>query len=166
MYRANHLVMLLWALVSSTVLFALPNDSKEPVRISSDTWSYNYKTGMNEYTGHVNVIQGSTHLTADRLTTKSNTERKIQEAIAYGSTEPAHYWTLIDSNGTPVHAYANIIKFYPIESNVTLLQKVTLTQGENSFQGELIHYNSNDQTITVPELTDSRAVLLYNPDTD
>src|SRR5579862_5819405 len=99
--------------------FALPNDSHAPIRISSDTWAYNYKTGMNEYTGHVIVTQGTTHLSADRLTTKSNAKRKIQETIAYGITQPAHYWTTAKAGDSEIHAYARIIKYYPIESNVT-----------------------------------------------
>ena len=144
--------------------YALPTDSKAPIHISSDSWAYNYKTGANEYIGHVIVNQGSIHLTADRLTTKSDSNRKIQEAIAYGIKQPAHYWTLAKIGDAEMHAYANIIKFYPIQTNVTLEQHVTLKKGKNSFQGQLIHYNNNDQTITVPELSESRAVLVYNPD--
>jgi hypothetical protein len=33
-----------------------------------------------------------------------------------------------------------------------------------SFRGELIHYNSNDQTITLPESANGQAMLVYNPD--
>jgi lipopolysaccharide export system protein LptA len=156
----------LYLLLISAPLFALPSDNSAPIRITSDHWAYNYKTGVNEYSGHAEVIQGSTHLTADKLITKSNAQHKIQEAIAYGTQQPAHYWTLSKIGGHTIHAYAKVIKYYPIESNVTLLQNVTLKQAENSFQGELIHYNSLDQTVTVPELEGSRAVLLYNPDID
>ena len=112
------------------------------------------------------IDQGTTHLTADRVTTKNNEQHKIKETIAYGINQPAHYWTLSKTGDPEIHAYAGIIKYYPIESNVTLEKKVSLRNGENSFQGELIHYNSSDQTITVPELTDSRAVILYKPDND
>jgi lipopolysaccharide export system protein LptA len=161
MYRVNVLFI---ALFLSCCCFALPSDSKEVIHIVSDEWTYNYKTGVNEYTGHVVIDQGTTHLTADRLTTKSNAHHKIQEAIAYGLNQPAHYRTLAKMGDTEMHAYANIIKYYPIESNVTFEQNVTLKQGENSFQGQLIHYNSYDQTIAVPERVNSQAVIVYNPD--
>jgi len=160
MYRAS----LLFAFFClSRICLALPSDNKETIHINSDAWTYNYKTGVNEYTGHVTVNQGTTHLTADKLTTKMNTQRKIQEAIAYGLKEPAHYWTRTQMNNTEMHAFAHVIKYYPVEANVTLEKNVLVKQGENSFQGDLIHYNSYDQTIIVPELGKSRAVLVYNP---
>jgi lipopolysaccharide transport protein LptA len=67
-------------------------------------------------------------------------------------------------NEPEIHARARIIKYYPVESNVTLEQEVLVTQGENSFRGQLIHYNGNEQTITVPANKGGRAVLVYNPD--
>lgn len=148
----------------SSICLALPSDSKEMLHIVSASSNFNYKTGVNEFIGHVIIDQGTTHLTADRVITKNNAQHKIQEAIAYGTTQLAHYWTTPKTGDTEIHAYAKIIKFYPIESNVTLEQNATVQQGENSFKGELIHYNNNDQTIIVPQLEKSRAVLVYNPD--
>ncbi len=143
---------------------ALESDSKEKLHIFAESGTYNYKTGVNVYEGNIKIDQGTTHLTADRLITKSNAQHKIQEAIAYGLQTLAHYWTLPKIGDPEVHAHAKIIKFYPLESNVTLEQDVHVTQGENSFQGELIHYNSNEQTITVPASKNGRAVIVYNPE--
>lgn len=154
----------LMIIVFCSTVFALPNDSHEKMHITADSTEYNYKTGLATYTGHVQVDQGSTHIAADKLTTKSNLQHKIQEAIAFGEQRPAHYWTLPKSGDPEIHARANIIKFYPIESNVVLEQKVVVTQGENSFQGELILYNTHDQTVFVPASNKGRAVLVYNPD--
>lgn len=144
--------------------FALQEDSKEKVYIVSDSSVYNYKTGVKIFEGHVKVDQGSTHITADKLITKNNQQNKMQEAIAYGLQGLAHYWTLPKVGDPEIHAKAKIIKFYPIDSNITLEQQVVVTQGENSFQGELIHYNRNDDTITVPASQNGRAVLVYDPD--
>lgn len=143
---------------------ALPTDKQEKVHIVSDTWTYNYKTGSSIFEGNVKVNQGTTHIRAERLTTKSNAQHQIQEAIAYGVKELAHYWTLPAVGDPEIHAIARIIKFYPITSNITLENEVTVTQGENSFQGQLIHYNMNDQTIAVPASKNGRAVVIYNPD--
>ncbi len=145
-------------------VFALENDRKEKVYFVADSGIYNYKTGINIYEGHVKVDQGSTHLTADRLITKNNKQHKMQEAIAYGLQEKAHYWTLPNTKEPEMHAWAKIIKFYPIESNATLEQDVFIRQGDNHFQGQLIHYNSKEQTISVPASKNNRAVLVYNPD--
>lgn len=143
---------------------ALPSDSRQALHIKADSSVYNYKTGFNIFEGNVIIDQGSTHITADRLITKSDIKHKISEAIAYGDQQLAHYWTLSKESEPEIHAYARVIKFYPIQSNVTLEKQVKVTQGENSFNGELIHYNSNDQTITVPASNKGRSVIVYNPE--
>lgn len=145
-------------------VFALQEDSKEKVYIVADTTIYNYRTGVKIFEGNVKVDQGTTHITADKLVTKNNSQHKIQEAIAYGVNQLAHYRTVPKLGEPEVHAKSKIIKFYPIESNVTLEQNVIVTQGDNSFQGEVIIYNGSDQTITVPASKNGRAVLVYNPD--
>lgn len=146
-------------------LHALDADRKEKLNIDAASVIYNFKTGVNQYEGPVKIDQGSTHITAIRLITKNNLSHKIEEAIAYGdATTLAHYWTLPKLGEPEIHAYAKVIKFYPIESNVTLEQDVHVKQGENSFKGELIHYNGSDQTITIPASTTGRAVMVYNPE--
>lgn len=157
------------ALVSLSFLvtqssLALPSDSKMALHIKADSSIYNYKTGDNLFEGNVVIDQGTTHIRADKLITKSDLKHKLSEAIAYGDQALAHYWTLSKQNEPEIHAYAKVIKFYPAQSNVTLEKQVKVTQGENSFHGELIHYNSNDQTITVPASNKGRSVIVYNPD--
>ena len=145
-------------------VFALPEDNHEKVFIVADSSTYNYKKGVNVFEGHVKVDQGTTHITADRLVTKSNSQHKMREAIAYGINALAHYWTLPKVGDPEIHAHAKVIKFYPLDSNATLEQDVVITQGENSFHGQLILYNSKDETIIVPAAKDARSILVYNPD--
>lgn len=159
----NRIFILLFIFIYASVANALQGDNKATLYIVADSYLGNSKTGIKIFEGHVKVDQGTTHITADRLVTKSNAERKIQEATAYGLQELAHYWTIPKLGDPEIHARAKIIKFYPIESNATLEQDVHVTQGANSFQGELIHYNGNDETITVPHTKNARAVLVYNP---
>jgi lipopolysaccharide export system protein LptA len=160
MFQTSCKILILIFIVLSA--HALPNDRLERIHITADTSKYNYKNGINEFSGNVKADQGSTHLTADRLVTKAN-QHKIQEIIAYGFKQRAHYWTKPKVTDPELHAEANVIKYYPQASNITLEQAVRVKQGENSFQGELIHYNSIDQTITVPKLDKSRALIIYNP---
>lgn len=148
----------------SGAIQALPEDAKERLTIIADSSNYNYKTGVNTFEGHVKVDQGTTHIVADRLITKSGPDHRIQEAIAYGLQQTAHYWTIPKLNDPEIHANGNIIMYYPIASNVIIKQRALVTQGENSFQGQIIHYNMKDQTILVPASENGRAVLVYNPD--
>jgi len=150
--------------VSLQTVSALDSDSKEKVNIVADSVIYNYKSGIDVYEGHIRIDQGTTHITADRLVTKKNERHMIQEATAYGLLNLAQYWTVPKIGEPELHARAKIIKFYPIESNISLEQNAHVIQGENSFQGEFIHYNNKDQTITVPASKNGRAVIVYNPD--
>ena len=162
MYRISNFI-LIFTLMYAACSFALDTDSKEKLHIIADSGTYNFKTGIDVYEGHVQVNQGTTHIIADKLITKKNKQHKIQEATAYGEQTLAHYWTLPKLGEPEMHAHAKIIKFYPLESNATLEHDVHIEQGENKFQGELIHYNNNEQTITVPPTANGRAVLVYNP---
>ncbi|HEX4045980.1 MAG TPA: lipopolysaccharide transport periplasmic protein LptA [Gammaproteobacteria bacterium] len=148
----------------NTPSIALPEDKKQKLHITADSGIYNYKTGLNIYEGNVKVDQGTTHLTADRLITKSNAQRKIEEAIAYGDQTLAHYWTIPQISKAEVHARAHIIKFYPLDSNVILEKNVVVTQAKNVFHGQLILYNGKEETITVPPTANARATLVYDPE--
>jgi lipopolysaccharide export system protein LptA len=156
-------ILLVFFCIYSVATYALDSDLQEKLNIVSDSGIYNFKTGVDVYEGHVQVDQGTTHIRADKLITKKNSEHRIQEATAYGIETLAHFWTLPKPNEPEIHAYSKIIKFYPLDSNVSLEHDVHVTQGENSFQGELIHYNNKEQTITLPTTTNGRAVLVYNP---
>jgi lipopolysaccharide export system protein LptA len=157
-------IFLFILLIHTMSVYALSDDRLKNVHIVADSGVYNYKTGINVYEGHVKIDQGTTHVTADRITTKNNAKHQIQEAIAYGIEHLAHYWTLPNPDEAVMHAYAKVIKFYPLESNVTLEKNVFVSQGKNNFRGQLVHYNSANQTITLPPEQNGHAVIVYNPD--
>jgi lipopolysaccharide transport protein LptA len=161
MWKINLVFCLL--IICSKVL-ALPSDRKEKFMIQADKTIYHYKLNLTKFEGHVNAKQGTTHLCADRLTTRTNQRHQIEEAIAYGDHGLAHYWTTPQAGEAALHAKAHIIKYYPLSSDIILQHKVTVSQGKNSFQGELILYNKVKQTIAVPGSRTSRSVLIYQPD--
>jgi len=150
-------------IIVPTIVVALQNDRTQKIHIVSDSSTYHSKTGITVFEGHVKAIQGTSHIVADKLTTQAK-EHKIQEIVAYGLQNLAHYWTVPTKGEQEVHATAKIIKFYPKETHVTLEKNVHITQGKNSFNGELILYNRQDQTIIVPKTEKGHAVLVYNPD--
>src|SRR5690606_39263979 len=130
------------------------------MHIISDTSQYNYKAGETWFEGNVKVDQGATHLIADRVVTKKNGQNKVQEAIAYGINQLAHYWTQPQQGEKELHARAKVMHFYPLESKVILEGDVVVVQGENRFQGQIIVYNIKQQTITVPPTKNSRATFV------
>lgn len=161
----RQVLSLLFLLVMPALAVSLPADQFQKIHITADATTYNFKNGTTEFQGNVIANQGTTQLTADKVITKTNATHQIEEMIAYGSkTVRAHYSTLARQGDPRMHAYGDIIQYYPLTANVTLQKHVTVKQGENSFQGELILYNMSEQTITVPPTPSGRAVLVYNPD--
>jgi lipopolysaccharide export system protein LptA len=147
----------------SQYAYALPDDTEKKMHINAGSTILNYKSGFNIYEGNVKIDQGETRLTADRVTTQNNNKHKIEVAIAYGTTQLAHYWTLPHEGDLPFHAKAKIIKFYPQKSLVILEGNVFVTQGNNSFSGAMLTYNLKDQTIISPPNTKGRATIIIEP---
>lgn len=141
-------------------VFALPADSSQPLHVTADSSIFNYKTGMTVYEGNVLIDQGSTHIAADRLITKANAHHKIQRAVAYGLIKPAEYSTVPKPGEALFHASANVIKFFPPLFKIILEGGVIVFQGNNSFHGELIIYNTKDQTVSAPASKGSRTTLV------
>ena len=146
-----------------TQAWALPGDKFAKLFITADSAVYNYKTGHHVFTGHVVVDQGTSHITADKLIT-TTANHQLREAEAIGIKNLAHYWTIKRENELPLNAEAKIIKYYPLASLVVLKDNVVVTQGKNRFQGQIIHYNNKYDIITVPPTENSRATIIYNPD--
>jgi lipopolysaccharide export system protein LptA len=157
-------VFLVSLLLISNPCQALVSDMNAALLIDAKSADYNFKTGVDTYSGDVKIDQGSTHIRADKVITKKDSRNRIDEAVAYGNSQPAHYWTLPNRKEPVIHAYAKIIKFYPTTSNAVLQDNVTMRQGNNTFQGQLIYYNGEDQTIILPPSKNGRAVITYHPE--
>jgi lipopolysaccharide export system protein LptA len=153
----------LWLSLFMTPAFALPNDNEQTMKIRADSTLFNYKSGSNIYEGHVIIHQGSTRLTADRVITRNGSNHKLEEATAYGLNKLAEYTTTPNIGDPLMHAQAKVIRFYPPRSTVMLENLVKVTQGENSFHGELIIYNMKDQTVTAPATKNGHATIIIEP---
>jgi lipopolysaccharide export system protein LptA len=161
MYRIHSILLLL---VVPVMALALPDDNMQTMHIISDSSTFNYKTGANIYEGNVKIDQGSTHLTADRVTTANDDKHKMKEAIAYGLNNKLAEYTTLPKPGDPLlHAKAKTIKFYPPTSLVVLEGNVIVTQGKNSFEGPIIIYNMKDQVVTAPASKTGRATVVIEP---
>lgn len=158
------LSLCLLMLCLSQLTYGLNTDRDQKVFITADSGVTNFKSGVDVYQGHVKVDQGTSHIRADKLITKRNKQRQIEEVLAYGFAQPAHYWTLTTTQEPPVHAHARFIRFLPLQQRVTLKKSVYIQQGQNTFRGQLIHYNQAKQIITVPPSRDAHAVIVYQPE--
>jgi len=159
----NFILLLLCCLISLNS-FALTSDTSQPMHIVSDSSSFNYRTGVSQYDGHVQITQGSAKLNADRVITHNNSKHKISEAIAYGFQQPAEYWTKLKKDDPLLHAIAKTIHFYPQKSLIILEGDAKVIQGQNTFVGPIAIYNMKNQTVTAPPSKLGRATIVINPD--
>ncbi len=162
MYKIKWIFLFLFLILAYRIS-ALPEDQKALMHIISDSSQYNYRNRETCFEGQVKINQGSAHLEADRVITKRNVQNKIQEALAYGLQQPVHYWTQPKKGEPILHAYAQLMKLYPLESRIVLEGNVHLSQGKNRFQGQIIVYNIKMQTIIVPPTKNSRATFVIEP---
>jgi lipopolysaccharide export system protein LptA len=159
MFRVNFLWIIICFLLP-TVTLSLPEDSQQPMHITSDSSLFNYKTGQDIYEGNVRIDQGTSHLTADRVVTQKDKQHKMVSAIATGIKTVATYTTIPKPGDLVMHAEAKIITFYPPTSTVVLENDVVVTQGENNFHGQHIIYNMKDQIVAAPASKNGRATIV------
>lgn len=148
-----------WIMLFSCA-YADTQEIQQAIKVSADSSLVNYKLGLTTYEGNVVIDQGSTHLAADKITTKNNNKHKIKEAIAYGIKKQVEYSSIPKPGDNLLHASANKIKFYPETYTVVLEGNVLVTQGKNSFHGERIIYNTKTQEVSVPATAGGRATLI------
>lgn len=142
-------------------IMALPTDKSQPVNVHADSADLNQKTGINIFNGHVTVIQGTTQITADKLTTYSDAKRQITKAIAIGT--PANYQTVPKAGQAIFQASANTIEYMPAKHQVILIGNGTLQQNGNILQSDYIIYNELTQQLITKPYKNSRTTITLEP---
>jgi len=142
------LILCGFLILVSSCSFSLPTDKEQILKIESDSAQINQAGKFGEFTGRVGLVQGTTHLTAAKAETQANDKSQIVLAIAFGNKRnQAHYWTKTDMQKPELHAYADEIRYYPLKHIITLIGNAKIVQGENSFSGAKISYDTVKQHV-------------------
>lgn len=160
----------LLAMTTSLTIFALPiyalsGDKNLPAQFVSDNAVYNSKAGVSVFTGNVQMNQGSSRLTGDKITVITDEKGKIIQIISIG--KQAHYSTLPDNQTKILDAYADTIEYYPQKDEAILIGNGEIRQGKNSLKGPKIVYNLQQRILVaksdeLPNKT-NRSVIVINP---
>lgn len=150
-----------YGLICPLLSLALNSDKQQPAFIEADSATLNHKTGICIYRGHVKLTQGSTIITADTLTTHSDSENQLDQATAVGQL--ATYTTQPDNNPLPFSAMGLTINYYPKKAYVELIGQAKATQGNDSFAGPRINYDIKQQIVVSPPSTEGRTTIVINP---
>lgn len=154
-------VLSLLLLLIPSMSFGLNSDSDLPAHFVADSVVYNYKQGITVFNGHVKMDQGTTHLTADEVTSYANNDGKIYQVIAIGNL--AHYTTLPDNQDKIVDIFGRKITYYPLEKKAIVIGNGTVIQEPNQFNGEHLVYDMQKQLVTSLPVEGAQSVIVLQP---
>lgn len=133
---------------------ALDSDRSQPVELNADHAQMNNATGVGIYTGDVVLTQGTMRITADKMTVYTTPEGRLQRVVAEG--RKATYRQLPEGQRDYVNASAPYMEYHPEASGYVLLRGgAELTQGKNTFSGETIRYDIQQDTVVAKSDKDS-----------
>ena len=144
----NKLLILLMAFVASLVL-ALPEDKKQPIEIEAQSVIVDETTGFSEFSGNAEVRQGSLLLLAELIQVQTNNE-EVVSMIAKGSLEkPAKYVQSQENQSRFIEASATLITYDVNAGMIFLVGNARLVQGFDSFSGNTLNYDINNDKVVV-----------------
>ena len=144
----NKLLILLMAFVTSLVL-ALPEDKKQPIEIEAQSVVVDETTGFSEFSGNAEVRQGSLLLLAELIQVQTNND-KVVSMIAKGSLEkPAKYIQSQENQARFIEATATLITYDVNAGMIFLVGNAHLIQGFDSFSGDRLSYDINNDKVVV-----------------
>ena len=144
----NKLLILLMVFVTSLVL-ALPEDANQPIEIEAQSVVVDETTGFNEFSGDAEVRQGSLLLLAELIQVQTENE-EVVTVLAKGSLEkPAKYIQSQENQARFVEATATLITYDVDEGMIFLVGNAHLIQGFDSFSGDRLSYDINNDKVIV-----------------
>ncbi len=121
----------------STVSLALPGDLEQSIELEADEAKILSQTGESVYIGHVNLVQGSLRISADRLVVKS-VEQKPSYLEMTGT--PVHFFQKINDQGLVVNGTADKVRYDSKKGKAVLEGNAQVSYGDNSFSSDIIVY--------------------------
>ena len=136
------------AFVASLVL-ALPEDKKQPIEIEAQSVVVDETTGFSEFSGNAEVRQGSLLLLAELIQVQTNND-EVVSMIAKGSLEkPAKYVQSQENQSRFIEASATLITYDVNAGMIFLVGNARLVQGFDSFSGNTLNYDINNDKVVV-----------------
>ena len=137
------------ALFFSTFAFALSEDADQPIEIEAESVMVDETTGFNEFVGDAEVKQGSLVMTAEIIQVQTNADG-VETMIAKGTIEkPAKYIQSQENQARLIEATANLITYNVNEGMIYLVGDAFLVQGFDSFSGDSLTYDINNDKVLV-----------------
>jgi lipopolysaccharide export system protein LptA len=170
MYNSHGNFRALPVVLTLAVLTAVPavapaetQPPAEPINIEADNAKIIEKEGKSVYSGNVVLLQGTTRVTADKITVLSR-EGKLYHITAEG--KPVTYHQANQPKAADISAEAEKVDYFAPENRIVLLNNAKLTQGQTVFSGNRIEYNANTEVVTAnqSESGKKRVQVIIHPE--
>ena len=144
----NKLIVLI-ALFFSTYTLALTEDAQQPIEIEAESVMVDKTSGFNEFIGDAEVRQGSLVMTAEIIQVQTNADG-VETMIAKGTLDqPAKYIQSQENQARFIEATATLITYDVNEGMIFLVGDAYLVQGFDSFSGDSLTYDINNDKVLV-----------------
>ena len=144
----NKLALMI-ALFLSTYTFALTEDAQQPIEIEADSVMVDETAGFNEFIGDAEVRQGSLVMTAEIIQVQTNADG-VETMIAKGTPDqPAKYIQSQENQARLIEATATLITYDVNDGMIFLVGDAYLVQGFDSFSGDSLTYDINNDKVLV-----------------
>ncbi len=141
-------IFILLSLLSSLVI-AMPGDTDKPIEIEAESVLVDESTGFNQFMGDAIVTQGSIVLSAELIEVQTSDE-EVESMVAKGSQQkPAKYIQSQSNQARFIEATAIEITYDVEKGLVFLIGDANLVQGFDSFSGETLEYDINNDKVLV-----------------
>ncbi|MBW4933845.1 lipopolysaccharide transport periplasmic protein LptA [Marinobacter sp. F4206] len=142
----------LWTLLAITLALSFTGpasafnlDSDLPITVSADNARLDDAQGIATYNGDVELVQGRTRLTAERVVLYRNAEG-LSRIEASG--KPARYQQPTRNGEGETDARALNITWSADENRLTFEREAIIEQNGNLFRGDVIHYDTVRRVVT------------------
>lgn len=126
-------------------------ESDDPIKVNADSARLDDGQGIATYTGDVEMTQGQTNLTADKVVMHRD-ETGVSRIEATG--QPAHYRQPAAEGQGETDARALTITWSAAENRVTFEREAVIEQDGNLFRGDVIQYDSAERVVTAEGAAD------------
>lgn len=151
---SNLLLIILFAMLFATKVFALTDDSSKPINIQADSAEINDATGISTYRGNVEITQGSMRLTGD-LVILETANKKVQKITAEGNLSTFKQKT---DDGRVVNAEAKKMVYSITGNEIVLTNNAKLTEAGNTFASDSITFFTDREIVKAGSATGNERV--------
>ena len=122
---------------------------KQSIEIEAESVMVDEATGYNEFIGDAEVRQGSLVMTAEVIQVQTNADG-VETMVAKGTLEkPAKYIQSQENQARLIEATATLITYDVNEGMIFLVGDAYLVQGFDSFSGDSLTYDINNDKVLV-----------------